>query len=227
MDILGQALLDFHKNGERETLWIHNSYDEPEEMPIDIFFRSENEMPELELKALSLCKGRILDIGAGVGSHALTLQKRGLEVTAIDISEGAVKLMKERGVKQAICQDFFAIEEQFDTFLLLMNGIGLTGSLAGCEEFLNFAKSHITKHGQLLFDSSDISYLYHDLPKPSQHYYGEVSYQYAYKNQKGPWFDWVYIDQQTLRGIAKVTGWDCEIVYEDDQDQYLARLTIS
>jgi 2-polyprenyl-3-methyl-5-hydroxy-6-metoxy-1,4-benzoquinol methylase len=227
MDIFGQALLDFDQKGAGETLWIHNSYDEPEEMPIDIFFRDEEEIPDLEHKALSLCKGRILDVGAGVGSHALILQDKGFDVTAIDISAGAVKLMKQRGVKKALQQDFFTMAEKFDTLLFLMNGIGITGTLAGFSAFLAQAKTRIHPLGQLLFDSSDINYLYQALKKPENKYFGEVSYQYEYQQQKGSWFNWVYIDQKTVKLLANQHGWKCEIVFDDGEDQYLARLTMN
>jgi SAM-dependent methyltransferase len=226
MDIFGKALLDFYKKGETAVLWLHNSYDVPEEMPIDIFFRNEKEMPTLELKALSCCKGQVLDVGAGVGSHALILQSRGIDVTAIDVSSGAVQLMKQRGVKKAIQQDFLSVTSKFDTLLFLMNGIGLTGTLAGFSDFLVKAKNLINDGGQLIFDSSNINYLYEDLPKPTNSYFGEVSYRYEYEYEKDPWFKWLYLDQQTLYTISKEQGWICEILFDDGEDQYLARLTM-
>ena len=231
MDIFGRALSDFYNSNQAnytdnqaETLWLHNSYDEPEEMPVAVFFRSAEEMPELEHQALALCRGKVLDVGAGVGSHALILQEKGIDVTAIDISAEAVKIMQQRGVKKAFVHNIFTLKERYDTLLFLMNGIGLTGTLKGLETFLQQAKTLIHPGGQLLFDSSDISYLYEDLPRPKQHYFGEIQYRYVYKNQQGEWFNWLYIDPQMLRHIAKQTGWQCDLIYEDDADQYLARL---
>ena len=75
MDVYGKALTDYYLNGKTDILHLFNSYLEPEEMPLDIFFRTEQEMPELELKALEMCAGKTLDVGAGVGSHALILQE--------------------------------------------------------------------------------------------------------------------------------------------------------
>jgi SAM-dependent methyltransferase len=225
MDIYGMALADFYKNGETSPLWLHNSYDEPEEMPIEVFFREYEEMPELELHALNQCKGKILDVGAGVGSHALLLQERGLDVTAIDICEAAVHIMKQRGVKKAVVQDIFSVDEKYDTLLFLMNGIGLTGTLPGFANFLTQAETLIYPGGQLLFDSSDISYLYQELPKPKHCYFGEVSYCYEYKAEKGNWFNWLYLDQTILTHIANQQGWNCEIISDEGEDQYLARLT--
>lgn len=225
MDIYGNALFDFQQTGKADILWLHNSYDDPEEMPIDVFFRGEDDMPKIELKALALCKGKVLDVGAGVGSHALLLDEKKIDVTAIDISPIAVQIMQERGVKNPQLQDFFQVKEKYDTLLFMMNGIGLTGTLQGFENFLKSAKQILNLKGQLLFDSSDISYLYDDMPMPKNQYYGEISYCYEYKEQKGSWFNWLYIDPTTLQRLSKQHGWNCKIVYVDEQDQYLAQLT--
>jgi SAM-dependent methyltransferase len=227
MDVFGKALTDFYTKGKADILRLHNSYSSPEEMPVDIFFRNEDDMPPLEHYALERCYGDILDVGAGVGSHALILQELDHKVTAIDISPNAVKIMQQRGVKKALQQDVFTITEKFDTLLFLMNGIGLTGTLQGFDEFLKQAKNFINPGGQLLFDSSDISYLYEDLEKPANQYFGEISYCYEYKRQKGTWFNWLYLDQGTLAHIAHQNGWDCEVIFEDGEDQYLARLKLA
>lgn len=228
MDIYGNALLDFYQTGKADILWLHNSYDEPEEMPIEVFFRGEDDMPEIELKALGLCKGKVLDVGAGVGSHALLLDQKKIDVTAIDISPIAVQIMQNRGVKNPQLQNFFQlkVKEKYDTLLFMMNGIGLTGTLQGFEDLLRNAKQILNPKGQLLFDSSDISYLYEDMPMPSNQYFGEISYCYEYKEHKGNWFNWLYIDPTTLQRLCSQHGWNCNIVYVDEQDQYLAQLTL-
>ena len=196
-------------------------------MPVDIFFRDEEDMPELEQLALNLCRGKVLDIGAGVGSHTLLLQKK-LDATALEISEIACRIMQQRGVKKVVHQDFFGYqEEKFDTLLLLMNGIGLCGDLQGLELFLQHARTLLNENGQVIFDSSDISYLYEDGITRPDNYYGEVQFQYQYKGLKGPWFKWLYIDFKTLSRKAKEQGWRAEKVYEDEHDQYLAVLTLA
>ncbi|MBB5437050.1 SAM-dependent methyltransferase [Pedobacter sp. AK017] len=232
MDVFGEALKDQFIKPPAETLWVHNSYDEPEEMPVDIYFRNENEMPELELKALDLCRGKVLDVGAGVGSHALILQKRGINVCGMDISAAAVSIMKQRGLKQAIEGNILTYRlpegsSKYDTLLFMMNGIGLTGSVAGLKSFLQEVKKLINEDGQLVFDSSDLSYLYLEIPFPEKGYFGEVSFRYEYKSLKGNWFKWIYVDQQTLTELATQTGWHTDIIFEDDSDQYLARLTLA
>lgn len=226
MDVFGSALLDEFNNDAVEVLWLNNSYGEPEEMPVDVFYRDESEMPEMEHHALNLCRGQILDIGAGVGSHALVLQKRGFDVTAVEISTIACSIMKQRGVKQVVQADFFSYQDKrYDTLLMLMNGIGFAGSLEKLSDLFKHCKLLLKEGGQIIFDSSDISYLYEDLPVPRDKYFGEVSYQYEYKNAKGDWFDWLYVDKQTLSKVTEILDLKLEIIVEDDQDQYLARLT--
>jgi 2-polyprenyl-3-methyl-5-hydroxy-6-metoxy-1,4-benzoquinol methylase len=131
-DVLGQAVWDYYKKEPLDKLWIHNKYGQKEEMRIATYFRKEREMPELELVALEICEGKVLEIGAGAGSHALQLQRMGIDVTALEISEKAAEVMRLRGVEKIVRQDVFSFQKDgFDTMLLLMNGIGLVGNITG------------------------------------------------------------------------------------------------
>lgn len=228
MDILGQAIADFYNNNRRFKLWVHDNHGPKVEMLVEHYFRDEDSMPELELTALRLCKGKVLDIGAGAGSHALWLQERGFDVTALDISPLAVATMQSRGLKHAVRQDIYEFAEQkFDTLLLMMNGIGLTSSIDGLRRFLNHAATLLLPGGQLLFDSSDVAYLYEEEGIPqADTYYGEIRCRYEYKAQKTDWFTWLYIDQDMLRTIANEEGWSMEVLFEDNDDQYLTRLQL-
>ena len=95
------------------------------------------------------------------------------------------------------------------------------------KDFLIKLKDLIKPNGQVIFDSSDIAYLYEDMPKPQNQYYGEVLYQYEYKGEKGDWFNWIYIDEETIKRTAKETGWDTEMIFDDGEDQYLVKLTLA
>ena len=106
-DPMGAAILDFQQHGKAARLRVLSSMFEEDEMPVTHLFRSIQEMPVLEQKALQLAKGRVLDIGAGSGCHTLELQKKGLAVKAIDISPLSCEAMKLRGVKDAECINLF------------------------------------------------------------------------------------------------------------------------
>src|ERR1700722_19595907 len=148
-DVLGYAMTDHHRGRSTGKLWVHNKYGPKEEMPVHIYFRDMEAMPELEWMALQQCRGTILDIGAGAGSHALALQQLGQDITALDISPLLAGLMGNRGVKKVIRGDFFELPfganggmaaGAYDTLLLLMNGIGLAGTLDGLDRFLQNGK---------------------------------------------------------------------------------------
>jgi hypothetical protein len=227
MDIYGKALVDQFLGKRKSKLWLYNSYGHPEDMPVDIFFRPEADMPEMEIIALDLCRGKTLDIGAGVGSHALILQSKGIDVTALEISTKACEIMKHRGVKKVINTDILQYNsEKYDTIVLLMNGIGLCEDIPGLHYFLDYIKKLLAPGAQLIFDSSDIAYLYKPDDFISTNYYGEISYQYEYQKIKGNWFKWLYVDFDTLKAIAEKVGWECEMIYEDDMDQYLVRMVL-
>ncbi|MGH2622890.1 MAG: class I SAM-dependent methyltransferase [Sphingobacterium sp.] len=226
-DVYGEALYDYFQHNDLTTpLLLHSSYGDLEEMPVDIFFRDTEDISELEYIALALCEGRVLDVGAGAGAHALYLQEKKFEVDAIEISETACNIMKKRGVQSVIHGDFFQYNaKKYDTLLFLMNGIGLVGTLAGFRDLLQHTKTLLSEKGQLLFDSSDISYLYQEYHIPLPTYYlGEINFQYEYKKNKGKPFKWLYIDQKTLINIAHEEGWVVQILFEDDNDQYLVRM---
>jgi len=224
-DVLGTAISDFYNNTSTGKLWVHNKYGPKEKMLVDVYFRDMEEMPELEWVALHQCRGSILDIGAGAGSHALALQKMKLDITALDISPLSAAVMKARGVNNVINEDFFHLnsETRYDTLLLLMNGIGLSGTLSGLRLFLTKARSLLRPGGQLIFDSSDIAYLYDNNPPRSPEYYGEILYQYEYRRQRSDWFKWLFIDRKTLTNIATEEGWQTQLIFEDPHDQYLVR----
>ncbi|WP_262245642.1 class I SAM-dependent methyltransferase [Parapedobacter soli] len=226
LDVLGQALHDYLRGSRGDKLLTHTSFGGIEEMPVAEFFRQPFDFPELEHIALSLCDGRVLDVGAGAGSHALLLQQRGIDVTALERSPLACEVMRARGVKRVINADFFEYQGgRYDTLLFLMNGIGVAGSIDGLTALLNHCKTLLTPGGQLLFDSSDIAYLYADgtVDKPTG-YYGEIQYQYAYRGARSAPFGWLFIDQETLISIAQPLGWVVQILFEDGHDQYLARM---
>lgn len=227
-DILGEALSDYFYKGKAAPLLLHTSYGTTEDMPVDWFFRDEEDFPLLEFKALHMCKGNVLDIGAGAGSHALYLQDQGLSVTALDASPQAAWIMSERGVRNVRCTAYQNFKEAgFDTILLLMNGIGVIGHLHNLPQFLDHMRQLLQPNGQLLFDSSDITYLYENSVLPLDTYYGEVSFQFEYQSIKGAWFDWLYVDSSTMLKEAIRLGWQGELLYRDEHDQYLMRLTIS
>ena len=232
-DLFGKAILDYQTHNSPEDLITETSISEADEMSVAYLFRSFAEMPQLEQKALQLAKGKVLDVGCGAGSHALYLQEKGFDVSAIDISANAIKACELRGMKKAKVQDIMQLEgDQYDTILLLMNGAGMCGRLKNLPNFLQKLKSLLTDTGQILVDSSDIIYMFDEdedggkwIPTDVD-YYGEVVFDITYKGEKENSFDWMYIDYNTLQNAAFANGFQCEIVLEGEHFDYLAKLTL-
>ncbi len=224
-DTYGNALSDYFNGCYKPPLLLHNNYDVPEEMPVKVFFRGADEMPELEKTALKSCEGSILDIGAGVGSHSLLLRQN-FAVTSLEINKTACNIMQKRDVKHIINEDIFQHQRKYDTLLLLMNGIGLCQKIKHVPAFLNHAKTLLNPGGQIIFDSSDIAYLYDEVPFKGDDYYGEIIYQYEYKKQLGEKFGWLYVDAPLMQKLAFDCGFNAKILFDDGDDQYLMRLKL-
>ena len=232
-DIFGKALQDYQKGQYTEDIKTYSSLDEEDVIPLPYLFRTFNEMPQIEQKALQLARGKVLDVGAGAGSHSLYLQNKGLEVTALDGSKGCIEVCQARGVESTICSPILDYsEERYDTLLLLMNGIGLAGQLKNLSGFFQHLASLLQPNGQILLDSSDIIYMFEQDEDGGYWilndgtYYGEVQFEMEYKGQKSEPFDWVYVDFDTLQNACESNGLNCELVISGEHYDYLAKLTL-
>lgn len=232
-DPMGAAILDYQITGKSDTLRILSSMFEEDEMPVSHLFRSLRDMPVLERKALDLAKGKILDVGAGAGCHALALQKQNKDVTAIDISPLSCEAMLQRGVSKVQCVNLFdeGFKGDFDTILLLMNGTGIAGKICNLPKLFKRLKELLTPNGQILIDSSDLKYIYENEDSSfdidlNANYYGEVDYQMVYKDITGEPFDWLYVDFLLLSTIAESNGLHAQLIAEGEHYDYLARLTL-
>lgn len=230
-DLFGTAILDYQTNNSPEAIITETTISDADAMEVSYLFRSFNEMPKLEQKALQLAKGKILDVGCGAGSHSLYLQEKGLEVTAIDISENAIKACRLRGLTTTRVENVLDLEEKekFDTIILLMNGTGIFGTLDQTSNYLQKLKRLLSPNGQILIDSSDIIYMFDEEEDgskwiPADGYYGELIFTISYKNQKEVPIPWLYLDYTTLQNAAHANGLECEIIVKGEHFDYLARL---
>jgi 2-polyprenyl-3-methyl-5-hydroxy-6-metoxy-1,4-benzoquinol methylase len=226
---LGEAMLDYQRGDKMAQFLVKSSVEADRTVPVSAFYRENALLPMIETHALRHCRGKVLDAGAGSGPHSLVLQKKGYDVTAIDISPQAVEVMQARGVKKAFCSDLFAYEGKFDTVLMMMNGIGIAASLDGLGILLNHLKNLLAHGGQILFDSTDLSYVTErdrqlaSIHTNKQDYYGTIHYQLFYKNLLGEQYDWLFVDKRSLMQIASAAGLKFELLKEQ-QEHYLGRL---
>jgi SAM-dependent methyltransferase len=231
-DIIGAACIDFFNTSDDSLkIEVWSDIAETDYIPVHHLFRSFTDMPVLEQTALQRCCGRILDIGAGAGSHTLWLQNQGHDVWALEISPGACRVMQKRGVKNILQQNLFDLQgnQKYNTILMLMNGIGVVGNVGRLKTFFDIARQILAPDGQILVDSSDLRYLFLDddgsiLIHLNGKYYGEVEYRMNYAGEKGRRFPWLFIDDQLLAYYAEQNGFHMERLEEGNHYDYLARI---
>jgi len=228
---LGDAIMDYYNGDINATICIKSTIEGDRVVPVGTFFREKDQFPKIEKDAFKYCKGKTLDVGAGGGPHALYLQKKGLDITGLDISDKAVEVMQKRGLN-AVCASIFEYHDSsFDTILMMMNGIGVAGELSALGILLRHLKSILKPGGQILFDSTDIDYVtsfdraLSTLRIPFPEYYGIVHYQLEYKDKKGEIYPWLFIDKKTMKRIAEENGYQFSVL-KSRSSQYLGRLTM-
>ncbi|MEO6348802.1 MAG: class I SAM-dependent methyltransferase [Aquaticitalea sp.] len=228
-DLFGNALLDYQNGNYTEDLITSTNISGEDELPLPYLFRSYKDMPKLEQKALQMCKGSVLDVGCGSGSHSLYLQEKGFNVKAIDVSNGAVKVAKKRGVHHVELKNILSETSTFDTILLLMNGTGIFQEVSQVSKYLKHIKSLLNPNGQILIDSSDIKYMYEDddgglWMNTNANYYGELDYYLCYKGEDEVPMKWLYLDFGTLNSACKMLGLNCDLLMEGEHFDYLAQI---
>lgn len=228
---MGQAIWDYHHGNAPEDLLTETSISDIDELPVKYLFRDFQEMNAIEQRALQLSSGKVLDVGAGAGSHSLYLQNQlKLEVTALDISRRSIEICRLRGVSKTVCADILNVSAQkFDTIVMLMNGTGIFQSLDKIDIYLEKLHSLLDDGGQILVDSTDILYMYDrddegGVLVPADRYYGEVDYFIHYKRDTEKPITWLYLDFETLARAVRNNGFCIEKVLQDEES-YLARLT--
>jgi SAM-dependent methyltransferase len=227
----GLALLDYHKGNKFACCTIIRDDGLTSELPIDTFFRPAQSL-ELEKYALDRCYGHILDAGAGAGIHSLFLQEKGLKVCAIDVIPEAVQIMVESGVAEVHQADIMSFSAgEFDTVLMMGHGMGMVENIAGLEHFLRHIHTLLKPRGQILLTSMDVritkdakNLSYHQKNIESGRYFGEIRMRFIYQDTTGPICGWLHVDAETLKAYSSRASWRCEVLCQQGDGNYLARL---
>ncbi len=233
MEPFGMALQAYFEGSSNAELVFRRDDGWEGVLPASLFFREPSAFTSIEKTAVGLCRGHILDIGAGTGSLSIALHRMGLPVTALDISPLAVSIATKRGLEDVRCADIFDFSGgPFDTLLMMGHGIGMVETIAGLDTFLGYAPGLLAAHGQLLLDSLDVrvtddpgNLAYHKANRQAGRYIGEIRMQNEFQGRKGPFYGWLHVDADTLGNRAGTAGWQCEIAHRETNGDYLARLT--
>ena len=191
------------------------------------YFSKFKEWLPHEKRAIKYAKGKVLDIGCGAGRHAIYLQNKGLDVTAIDVSPLAIKVCKKRGLKKAkvmSIDEVSKLKTKFDTILLLGNNWGLLQNFRKARKIL-FDLSKITSDRAIIIaESSDptkqlepeqIEYQKQNLKKGRM--LGQRRIRIRFRNYCSDWFDYLGVSKTEMEKILKNTGWGVKRYFDSER----------
>jgi len=152
MDLFGRVLYDYWEKGDKSST-LYFIENKKKKFPVEIsrYFRSYEDLSNLEKKAISLSRGSILDVGCATGYHIPALMEQG-EVDGIDISEDAIKVAKENGIDNCFAGDIFKYipRKKYDTITLFENNIGLGGTVSKTRRLIKALVRLLKEDGQIL-----------------------------------------------------------------------------
>jgi len=182
--------------------------------------------------AMEFVRGRVLDVGCGAGRCCLYLQKRGQPVVGIDISPLAIKTCRKRGVKDARVMPFTQINRRlgkFDTILMMGNNFGLFGSRARARWLLRRLHGLTTPDARIVAESNDVYQTknpdhlrYHDFNRRRGRMSGQLRFRVRYASYCSPWFDYLMVSPDEMKGILAGTGWRVERFLKSAGSPYVA-----
>jgi SAM-dependent methyltransferase len=177
--------------------------------------------------------GRVLDIGAGAGRFALALQSRAIDVTALDVSPGAIEVCRERGVASTYLGTVEALagerpNERFDTFLLMGNNLGLLQSAEHAPAVLAALASLSSRGARLVAEGNDarqtenaLHLRYHDSNRARGRIAGQIRIRVRHADLTTGWFDYLMPSVAEVEDLIRDSGWRIEDCRAQDRTYVL------
>lgn len=201
-DAWGNALLDHYRGVWVPTPELESDRGEVGQgMHPEWCFRDYDQWDWWDRQLLPLAeRGPALDLGAGAGRAALWLQRRGVDVTAIDSSPGAVAVCRARGVRDARRDDLNdpPADQQWRSIFLLGGNLGLGRTWAGTRGLLSRLATLATPEALLVADTVD--------PEGP----AEIGLRMRYKGVATPWWQQRNFSVNEVRSLIDGTGWTME-----------------
>jgi len=190
------------------------------------YFAGFGDWPARQRRAMRSVKGQnALDIGCGAGRVALYLQSRGIRVTAIDASARAIRICRRRGVKDAKrlrIEGIGALRTKFDTVVLLGNNFGLFGDAQKARRLLGQLHNITSDQAVVIAETinpykttNPFHRRYRHLNRQRRRMPGQIRIRIRFQGYVTPWFDYLFVSPNELKGILRDTGWKAMRFFED------------
>lgn len=228
-DAFGRAMWDCHCRGQA-TMVLERDDGLVEPMPIRMYAAAYEAWSPRTRELIDRARGRVLDIGCGLGRHGLHLQQRGLDVLGIDTSPLALRAAKARGLKHVRLLSLTQITRRlgmFDTVLLFGNGIALLGNPRRARWLLRRLRSVTNDHARIIGDARDPyqtddpeHLAYHRANRRRGRMAGQLRFRARYRTAATPWIDLLLLSADELHDIAASAGWRMTAYPEGDGADY-------
>ena len=205
--------------------------------PAARYLSGPDQWQPFDLRALEMLDAPTLDVGAGAGRLALALQDRGVPVTALDVSPGAVEVAAARGVRQTVCAtvaEHVASGARYDRFALFGNNVGLLGSRESAPGFLGALAAMARPGARIIAQGTDpyggtdeLHLAYHARNRAAGRMGGELRVRVRYRDLATEWFDYLLCTPEELAGLTRSTAWRLDDVDDADAPFYVATLMLA
>ena len=223
-DLIALAIESFIRLQEEQLIqvWLNGEKEAP--YLASYFVRNYEKMPVIEQKAMSLSKGKILDIGAGAGPHSAHLIGNNFEVHSLELNSMNCNRLRKINKAHVIEQDFFSwsTSEEYDTILLLMNGFGICEIPNKLTKMGEKLKSLLNKDGQILAEITDYDFsdFYdHDIKENPA-----VTFRLKYGDKFSKEFNWFYPKFSMIQTMCNQLDFKLEKVFQEEE-MLLIKLT--
>jgi 2-polyprenyl-3-methyl-5-hydroxy-6-metoxy-1,4-benzoquinol methylase len=223
---------DFHRGVPAEEIAERDDGDIATSGGPGMYFAPVEEWQAPERQAISLAKGRVLDIGCGAGRVGLHLQSKGMSVVGIDNSPLAVKVCRLRGLKSVRVMSVTEIGPalgKFDTIVMYGNNFGVMGGWKRGRWLLK-RLNRITNPGARILASTldpyqtkdPIHLAYHRRNRARGRMGGQVRLRIRYRNCATPWFDYLMVSREEMNALLDGTGWRMAKTFDSADMRYVA-----
>ena len=205
--------------------------------PADHYLSEPSEWQPHDHRALRLCRGHVLDIGCGAGRTSIELQRRGLAVTGLDTSPGAIEIARKRGLRDTVLNtidEYARASARYDTFLLLGNNLGLFESRERAPVLLSAMAALANPGARIVAQGTDpygttdpVHTAYHERNRARGRLGGQLRLRLRYRLLATEWFDYLQCSPDEFAGLVAGSGWRLDAVDVEDRPYYLVVLTLA
>lgn len=220
MDLFGTALLAFYRGqSDAPIRLVRDDGWEGEHSP-GLYF--EPEPFDFERPALELINGSTVDVGCGAGRHLKWLNSQGHKSYGLDVSEGAVEICREQGIKAVELFDVMSHDKLSTPFApenisLFGNNVGIGGTFEGSIALLRNLHTICAEGGRLVLTGINVretdnveQIAYQDRNVAEGRRRGEIKIQMSYHGKVGAQFGWYHPEPDEVEELGSLTGWEVE-----------------